>query len=224
VSEGKAKVSVVKAVGIDEVVLPTGALDLWERGDLHDLLHLPHDGTKVEIVNGTIVVTAAPYLGHDFITGQIARAVLLAQPQSPSWEVLHNTGILCEEVLGGYIPDMVVVEPSLLYAAAAANARRLAPDEIEMVVEVTSKRNAAHDRKPSGELTATKWTGYARMEIPYYLLIDRDPEVARTTLYSIPDRSTGAYLNEESWAFGETIHLPEPFGLSIPAELWRTWA
>lgn len=92
-----------------------------------------------------------------------------------------------------------------------------------MVVEITSERDAAGDRKPSGEVM-TKWSGYARMEIPYYLLVDRDPKVARTILYSIPDRSAGAYLNEESWAFGETVHLPAPFDLAIRTGSWRPWA
>lgn len=59
-SEGIPEVSVVRAVGIGEVVLPAGALDLWDRGELHDLLRLPHDGTKVEIIDGTIVVSGAP--------------------------------------------------------------------------------------------------------------------------------------------------------------------
>jgi Uma2 family endonuclease len=222
VSEGIPEVSVVKAVGIDEVVLPAGALDVWDRGELHDWLHLPHDGTKVEIIDGTIVVTAAPFFGHNSIGTRIARAISHADHGNVSWEVVQNTGVLLREVLGGYIPDLVVMELSIFEAASEANVRRVTADEIEMVVEITSKHNAACDRKTSAG-RSTKWSGYARMEIPYYLLVDRDPKIARATLYSVPDRSVGAYLHEESWAFGEIIHLPEPFGLPIPTDRWRTW-
>ncbi|MEV5412813.1 Uma2 family endonuclease [Thermopolyspora sp. NPDC052614] len=221
-SEGVPEVSVVKAVGIDEVVLPAGALDLWDGGELHDLLHLPHDGTKIEIIDGTIVVTAAPLFGHNSIGTRIVKAISQADNGNTSWEVVQNTGVLLRQVLGGYSPDLVVMESAVFDAASEANVRRLTADEIEMVVEITSKHNAVWDRKAPSD-KPTKWNGYARMEIPYYLLVDRDPKIARVTLYSIPDRSVGAYLNEESWAFGETIHLPEPFGSAIPTDRWRTW-
>jgi hypothetical protein len=70
----------------------------------------------------------------------------------------------------------------------------------------------------------TKWSGYAKAEIPYYLLVDRSPKAGRTILYSIPDEGTGAYLHEESWAFGQAIRLPEPFGIEIATDQWQTWS
>jgi Uma2 family endonuclease len=213
---------IAKVVGIDEVVLPAGALDLWQSGRLHDLLRLPHDGTKVEIIGGTVVATPAPVPGHASIGTRIAGAVACAGRGSVPWTAVQHTGVLLREVSGGYVPDLVVMESSVLAAAGAAGPRHLTADEVEMVVEITSAGNAVRVRKAPGE-RLTKWAGYARMEIPYYLLVDRDPEVALVTLYSIPDRGVGAYLNEESWAFGEIVHLPEPFGLRIPTDKWRPW-
>jgi hypothetical protein len=55
-------------------------------------------------------------------------------------------------------------------------------------------------------------------------LVDRDPKVAQSTLYSIPSQSAAAYLHEESWGFGETIRLPDPFGVEIATTDWRPWS
>lgn len=222
VSEGTPKVSIVKVAGIGEMVLPATALELWDRGELHDLLNLPHDGTKVEIIDGTIVVTTAPHFGHNSIATQITKAIVLAGGGESSWEVVQSTGVLFPDVGAGYIPEVVLVESGIFDAATQVNTRRLTAGEIEMAIEITSEGNAASDRKGPAE-AVTKWRGYARMEIPYYLLVDRDPKVARTTLYSIPDPGTGAYLNEDFWAFGEPVHLPEPFDLRIPTDGWNTW-
>jgi hypothetical protein len=109
--------------------------------------------------------------------------------------------------------------------AAGQRVLYLVPDQIELVVEVTSPSNADNDRRPQRERAkTTKWSGYARAEIPYYLLIDRDPRVARITLYSIPDQGTGAYLHQEVWEFGHQVRLPEPFGIEIATEAWSRWA
>ena len=38
-----------------------------------------------------------------------------------------------------------------------------------------------------------------------------------------PDRATGAYIHQESWEFGDTIRLPDPFDLEIDTTHWVTW-
>jgi hypothetical protein len=38
-----------------------------------------------------------------------------------------------------------------------------------------------------------------------------------------PDQGTGTYLHEETWKFGETIVLPEPFGFKIATGEWEPW-
>ena len=93
-----------------------------------------------------------------------------------------------------------------------------------MVLEVTSRSNAADDRQPAlRRSTGTKWNGYAQVGLPYYLLVDRAPRSAQTVLYSDPDPASGAYLHFESWKFGETVRLPEPFGFEIVTDAWRPW-
>ncbi|MBC6461621.1 Uma2 family endonuclease [Actinomadura sp. HBU206391] len=91
-------------------------------------------------------------------------------------------------------------------------------------MEVTSRWNAGDDRQPSlRRSAATKWNGYAQVEIPYYLLVDRDPMRAQVILYANPDRAAGAYAHLQSWEFGETVRLPEPFGVVIATDDWEPW-
>jgi len=41
-----------------------------------------------------------------------------------------------------------------------------------------------------------------------------------------PALDHGAIVEDvsEAWAFGEAVVLPDPFGLKIPTDEWRTWA
>lgn len=77
----------------------------------------------------------------------------------------------------------------------------------ELVVEVTSRSNARHDR-------ISKPAAYATAGIPLYLLVDRwAPEGPTATLYGEPKGDV--YRPLSTAKFGEAIKLPAPFDLSI---------
>ncbi|MFI0373111.1 Uma2 family endonuclease [Actinomadura sp. 1N219] len=200
---------------------------MWVRGEVDDLLDLPFEGLRVEIIGGQIVVSPAPGVPHAFILGRISQAFTFASLKDPefTWEAIQVVNLCQESAHQAYIPDLLVLQKDLLEAANEALAFGLVPDEIELAIEVTSPSNSEQDRPPTGgrRLAKNKWSGYAGVEIPYYLVVDRSPKEARTTLHSIPDRSTGAYLHRESWAFGETIELPEPFNVEIDTSRWQPW-
>jgi Uma2 family endonuclease len=207
--------------------LPDIPYALWVRGELDDHLHLPDRFFRVEVIGGEIVVSPAPALEHGGIAHDIAEKVVEARlgGLGVPWKSIQGTGMDLVSIRDAYIPDLMILDAEILREARQAGVRYLVPDQIELVIEVTSPSNANDDRKPAVLRTEpTKWNGYARAEIPYYLLVDRDPKVARTTLFSIPDEGTGAYLHEDSWAFGETIVLPDPIGLEIPTAEWTSWS
>jgi hypothetical protein len=109
-------------------------------------------------------------------------------------------------------------------AAATAHARNLTAKEIGLAVEVTSESTAADDREPGRQRTRpTKWNGYAHEEVEFYLLVDRAPNRARVTLFTEPNPARGIYVGEKHWSFGETVVLPEPFGIEIPTATWMPW-
>jgi hypothetical protein len=167
-----------------------------------------------------------PRFRHNAIALQIAGMVLIRRRDDPTyrWNCIQTNelGFVAEE--NGYIPDLMILDADVWQDAWDHNPTHLVTDQAEMVVEVTSPATAKFDRPPTGKQSRKgKWCGYARAEIPCYLLVDLDPAVSRITLYSIPDQASGAYLHEESWSLGETITLPDPFGIEIPTDRWKPW-
>ncbi|GII78137.1 hypothetical protein Sru01_31190 [Sphaerisporangium rufum] len=137
---------------------------------------------------------------------------------------MRTTDLDLVRVYDGYIPDLVIMRRELADRLRESEMKRLLPHHIDLVVEVTSFSTAADDHEPGARrLNPTKWNGYAYTGIPYYLLIDRDPRLARATLYCEPDVRAGTYRTLDRWAFGETIRLPQPFGFEIPTAKWAPW-
>lgn len=210
------------SVSMPEEDTPYG---MWLRGELEDYLHLP-EFFYTEIIDGEIVVSRAPAFGHDRIIHAIIFAFNRAkfQDESYSW-LCSSAGVDMTGIEEGYVPDLIVLDEQITRDAMRGGGnRRLVSDQVELAVEVTSPSNAKVDRCPArGKEARGKWRGYARCGVPYYLLVDRDPKVTAVTLYSIPDAATGAYLQEESWKFGEEIDLPEHFGVRVSTDEWLPW-
>ncbi|MEV5831124.1 Uma2 family endonuclease [Spirillospora sp. NPDC052242] len=204
--------------------LPDTPYNLWLRGELDDFVDAP-EGSRIEVIGGQVVVSPPPSFPHNTIVDDITVAVVRARVTDPDfpWRTNQGSGMSLVCIGEGYIPDLVILEAKVYEAARRDEVLRLVPDQVELVVEVTSPSNAVTDRRPSERRADRKWCAYAIAEIPYYLLVDRSPKMPRTTLYSIPDQATGAYLHQESWEFGETIHLPDPFGVDIETTEWRPW-
>jgi Putative restriction endonuclease len=206
--------------------LPDTPYNLWLRDELAEQLRLPNDGTRVEVVGGEMVVSPRPTYDHNLIVQDVQRALFAAEMADPGfrWRCVHTMDLNLSEIRDGYIPDLIVLDVDTSDKAREAQARHLLPDQVRMVLEVTSRSNAADDRQPAlSRSTGTKWNGYARVGLPYYLLVDRAPRSAQTVLYSDPDPASGGYLHFESWKFGETVRLPEPFGFEIVTDAWRPW-
>jgi Uma2 family endonuclease len=206
--------------------LPDTPHNLWLRDELADYLHLPDDGTRVEIVGGEMVVSPGPTYDHNLIVQDVQRALFAAEMADPGfrWRCVHTMDLNLSEIHDGYIPDLIVLDVEASEQARAAQVKHLLPEQVKLVVEVTSRSNASDDRQPAlRRTTGTKWNGYAQVGLPYYLLVDRAPRSAQSILFSDPDRDSGTYLHFESWKFGETIRLPEPFRFEVATDGWVPW-
>jgi Uma2 family endonuclease len=196
---------------------------MWVRDELVDHLHLPKDGTRVEVVGGEIVVSPGPTVDHNGMVRDIERGLFAAELTDSAfrWRSVQTTDLNLFEIGDGYIPDLIVLEADVLTEARTAKAKHLLPHQVDLVVEVTSRSNAVTDRRPDQKRAiGTKWSGYAHAGIPYYLLVDRDPKIANATLYVSPDRRSGTYTALRTWDFGETVRLPQPFGFDIITQTW----
>jgi len=63
--------------------LPEPAYDLWVAGRLAEILGVPEDGTRVEIIGGENVVSPGPRVGHGKIVHEVlSRNLPFRMPRS----------------------------------------------------------------------------------------------------------------------------------------------
>lgn len=219
------------SVGFVEVPLPDSPYEMWVRGELEGFLGLP-EGFRAEIIEGDIVVSPAARFTHNRIALRIAYLIERAGDADPDfpWVAVIGTEV-GEPSSKGWIPDVAVLDRACSDEAMASDVVVIGPSDMTMAVEITSPSNADHDREPgpqhrqkNGNRIKTKWTDYASASVEYYLLVDRDPRVARATLYFDPNPETSRFESAIAWDFGEPIVLPEPFGVTIDTSEWSAWS
>ncbi|MGW5634545.1 Uma2 family endonuclease [Streptomyces sp. NPDC003832] len=159
------------------------------------------EGSKVEIIEGIITVSPSPAFRHNVITDRIQRRLYTVIPDD--WGIFQTLSIAVPSRLGMFIPDLVVAPVQEHTESDSHIPAALA----ELVVEVTSRSNARHDR-------ISKPAAYAAAGIPFYLLVDRwAPEGPSATLYGEPDGDVYRLLSVAK--FGESLKLPAPFDVVI---------
>ncbi|MHC5703529.1 Uma2 family endonuclease [Streptomyces tirandamycinicus] len=159
------------------------------------------EGCKVELIEGTVTVSPTPANSHNSVAQRVQRQLYTVIPED--WGVYQTLAVAIPSRLGMFIPDLVVApeaaldEPGHYIPAAAAL----------LVVEITSKSNANHDR-------IEKLHGYATAGVPWYLLLDGcHSGLATATLYGQP--RSAMYRVLDTVKYGEGLHIPAPFDLTI---------
>lgn len=88
-------------------------------------------------------------------------------------------------------------------------------DGFLMAVEITSRDHDSNRRR-----RIDKPIGYAAVEIPVYLLIDRDN--ATLTVFSEPE--DGRYQQTSSYPWGATLDIPSPVNITLNTERLKNYA
>ncbi|MFF5017728.1 Uma2 family endonuclease [Streptomyces sp. NPDC001165] len=175
--------------GWDEIVR------VWEETDAPE-------GSKVEIIEGVVTVSPPPSEEHNDTAELLHERLYGALPSDCDWGIYQTLGLTCPETGGLFVPDLCVVP-----RAALRRGTRVHASEAELVVEVTSRSNANHDR-------IKKAHGYAVAGVPFYLLLDAWQSGRPTaTLYGEPQN--GTYRVLASVEYGEELTLPAPFKLVL---------
>ncbi|MEV4715296.1 Uma2 family endonuclease [Micromonospora sp. NPDC049374] len=126
----------------------------WREQDLSEL---PEDGSRYEIIDGSLHVTppAGPY--HHELADDIRMAMRQAAPKG--WRVIREIGV--QVPAGNLIPDITVLK-----VGAPQDRMWAAPADVALVVEVESPNSRRHDRFAKPAL-------YAEAGIPYYWRVER---------------------------------------------------
>ncbi|CAM5239267.1 Uma2 family endonuclease OS=Streptomyces alboniger OX=132473 GN=CP975_21930 PE=4 SV=1 [Streptomyces alboniger] len=166
---------------------------IWEETDAPE-------GSKVEIIEGVVTVSPPPSEEHNDTAELLQLSLYPAVPEGCG--IYQTLGLAVPETAGLFQPDLCVVP-----RVALRRGTRVHAGEAELVVEVTSRSNANHDR-------IKKVHGYAQAGVPLYLLLDPWHSGRPTaTLYGAPQ--DGTYRVLASVEYGEKLTLPEPFDLEI---------
>ncbi|MFC6020206.1 Uma2 family endonuclease [Plantactinospora solaniradicis] len=168
---------------------------------LEDLLHLPPDAPRVELLDGVIHVVPSPTLGHQNISGLLW-----------NWLRRHLPGHLrAAQAVGVSLSANFTREPDVLVhlAEVAPNRSFLLPHEVVLAVEVVSPGTRRTDR-------FSKPAEYAGAGIPGYWRVEQDP--VRVYAYRLADRP-GRSGDREYELLAETADLLEveqPFPVKLP--------
>ncbi|MBI5498290.1 MAG: Uma2 family endonuclease [Deltaproteobacteria bacterium] len=169
-----------------------------------DLATFPDDGKRREIIDGDLVVNAAPVPRHQRVSRNLQRILDSHLVRSGQGE-LFNAPIdvrLGEDV---FEPDLLVVVPG----AQARVAQKYIEGPPALVVEILSPSSSEWDR-------GRKATAYARHGIREYWILDPDRRLLERFVLR-----NGAYARDASQGSG-TVETPLLPGLRVPLE--EVWA
>ncbi|GHA08554.1 Uma2 family endonuclease [Streptomyces echinoruber] len=180
------------AVMLHESSLADAADRLWEE--------LP--GHRVEILNGSIVVTPPPDGPHQETLTWLIEEFAKVRARRAGVRYVQGIGLWLPTGPDDYaVPDFSVVDAD--YRDALVEKNCYAPHVFRMVLEVTSS-NWTND-------TATKVDIYARAGIPAYLVADR--KHGEVLLYTDP--ADGKYPDPQRFERGRSVPVPACVGVRL---------
>lgn len=176
------------------------ATELLTREDLEAM---PDDGNRYELIEGEIVMSAAPRPCHQIA---VTRLVVLLDGACPG-HLLVSQGPF-DVVLGPHDvlePDVLVVDPEQLDERAMNGPPAL-------VVEVLSPSTRTRDLRQKKRI-------YERSEVAAYWVVDVEDDVVTVTAWELRD---GAYVAVASVAGDEEWTATVPFEVTVvPSRLVR---
>lgn len=169
-----------------------------------DLYALPDDGTRHELVDGSLLMSPPPTVGHQRVTTRLT--LLLGAAVSNEFEVLERPGVRLgsARVLQ---PDVVVASRAALDAAI----RDIPAAAVPLAVEVMSPASVTNDR-------VTKPAVYAEAGIQTYPRVElAGPDAPLIYHY----RLEGAVYRESTRVpAGQSLQLDDPVQVTMdPAAL-----
>ncbi|HVW41482.1 MAG TPA: Uma2 family endonuclease [Amycolatopsis sp.] len=163
------------------------------------VLQLPEDSdSRVELVDGALMVSPAPSWRHQRILGNLY-ALRDAVPAGTEMLIGVNIRLTSRRLL---IPDFVVVicpGEDFLYGTAA---------DVLLAAEIESPSSKVTDRLRKRQL-------YAEANIPYYLLVNPAADPVEVVLFEL----AGGQYHEITRSDGGTLTLDRPFAATMDLDV-----
>ncbi|MET8142538.1 Uma2 family endonuclease [Sphaerisporangium sp. NPDC005288] len=169
-----------------------------------DWLALPQTEERIELIDGSFVVSPAPAADHALCAQRLVRVLLDAAPHDV--EVVESPNVQVGKE--GFIPDVVVARAEPIVAGAVV----LDCDDVLMVVEIVSPGNRKRDY-------VVKPPSYAEAGVPVFLRVELHAEGPMPLVEAFAERG-GEYEPLATARAGQTLVLTDPFEVRLdPAEL-----
>jgi Uma2 family endonuclease len=173
--------------------------DAWpnwgEPFTVEDLDRMPSDGRRYELIDGMLIVSPAPNMGHQRVI--VVLSSLLEQACPENLVVIADIGVR--------IAENSALEPDVVVARVAdAEGVRLARPPV-LVVEVLSPHSVLRDLN-------LKKAAYEQYGIPSYWVVDPDLDRPSLRAYEL-DR--GAYTEVAHVSGSEAFRASKPFEVEI---------
>lgn len=168
-----------------------------------DLLELPDDGRRYEIIDGSLHVSPGATPIHQVAAGRIRDVLLAAAPED--LEVMETVDVDC---------GRSVIEPDVVVAAAHAvtfGVMKFLPADVVLAVEVVSPSSRRMDRlvKPSV---------LAEAGVPAYWRVELEGPGA--PLIVVSELAGGGYREVATVRAGEVVAVGVPYPVELrPADL-----
>lgn len=168
---------------------------------LEDVLDLPEDAPRVELVHGVLHVVPSPTEEHQNITGLLWSWLRTNAPSG--YRAVLGVGVALSQ-RDSRIPDVV-----LRRTGGGTNRSMLSTDEIVIAIEIVSPGTRRADRfhKPAE---------YATAGIPYYWRIEQNP--IHIHAYQLGDHPSpdGRRIYEPVADSAHLLKLDDPFPIALP--------
>jgi Uma2 family endonuclease len=199
-------VEVSSDVEATAMAIPTADLSAAAADEFAELERLwygmePPPGTRVELIDGAIVVSPTGSIRHSGAVYSLTVA-LVRLAERRDWVIHTNLTAHISPTRERLVPDLMVAPKD---APPFGESELLASGAL-LVAEVVSPWSRRRDREQ-------KPRAYAQGGVPLYVLIDRFGKPPAVTLFSQPGED--GYGKHQVAAAGEPLRLPKPFGIAL---------
>lgn len=163
---------------------------------IEDVLNLPSDAPRVELVDGRMLPLPSPRADHQEVSSLVWLWLRTHTPHA-RWRAIQAVGVAVTTD-HSFEPDVLLVD-----TGADLGRHFFAPEQVALVVEIVSPGTKRRDQ-------IEKPADYATAKIAHYWRIDLDP----LHVYAYRLTSQGSYqLVADST---ELLELDEPFPIKLP--------
>lgn len=174
---------------------------------MDDVLRLPDDGQRYEIIDGSLLVSPPSGSPHQRAAHRLA--AMLNRDAGPDWEALEAVGILLRSRphVRLVIPDVVVVRVDTIEAGATT----FSAADVALAVEIVSPSSVTNDR-------VTKPALLSEAAVPAYWRVE--PEARGGPIIHLYRLIGGRYREVDTVKAGELKEIDWPIYCGVaPAEL-----